>query len=122
MNKYLKIMPEYGCSPLWVSDNNRTFKNLDFRKVDSSLVNRIDVWNQLYQSALNQEYPPESGFVNTIEIYNFEKEGIRIWKDLLNIYFNIAKIAYWSIVFNRLFFNVNELNVELDNWFSRAKL
>ena len=64
MNKYLKIMPEYGCSPLWVSDNNRTFKNLDFRKVGSSLVNRIDVWNQLYQSTLNQEYPPESGFVN----------------------------------------------------------
>jgi len=122
MNKYLKIMPEYGCSPLWVSDNNRTFKNLDFRKVGSSLVNRIDVWNQLYQSTLNQEYPPESGFVNTIDIYNFEKEGIKIWKDLLNIYFNIAKIAYWSIVFSRLFFNVNELNVELDNWFSRVKL
>ena len=122
MNKYLKIMPEYGCSPLWVSDNNKTFKNLDFRKVGSSLVNRIDVWNQLYQSTLNQEYPPESGFVNTIDIYNFEKEGIKIWKDLLNIYFNIAKIAYWSIVFSRLFFNVNELNVELDNWFSRVKL
>ena len=122
MNKYLKIMPEYGCSPLWVSDNNRTFKNLDFRKVGSSLVNRIDVWNQLYQSTLNPEYPPESGFVNTIDIYNFEKEGIKIWKDLLNIYFNIAKIAYWSIVFSRLFFNVNELNVELDNWFSRVKL
>ena len=115
-------MPEYGCSLLWVSDNNRTFKNLDFRKVGSSLVNRIDVWNQLYQSTLNQEYPPESGFVNTIDIYNFEKEGIKIWKDLLNIYFNIAKIAYWSIVFSRLFFNVNELNVELDNWFSRVKL
>ncbi|KGF34367.1 hypothetical protein [Hoylesella buccalis] len=122
MNKYLKIMPEYGCSPLWVSDNNGTFKNLDIRKIGLSLVNRIDVWNQLYQSTLNQEYPPESGFVNTIEMYNFEKEGIRIWKDLLNIYFNIAKITYWSIVFNRLFFNVNELNVELENWFSRAKL
>ena len=122
MNKYLKIMPEYGCSPLWVSDNNGTFNNLYIRKIGLSLVNRIDVWNQLYQSTLNQEYPPESGFVNTIEMYNFEKEDIRIWKDLLNVYFNITKITYWSIVFNRLFFNVNELNVELDNWFSRVKL
>lgn len=115
-------MPEYGCSPLWVSDDNGTFKNLDIRKLDLSLVNKIEIWNQLYQSTLNQEYPPESGFVNTIEMYNFEKAGIRIWKDLLNRYFNIAKIAYWSIVFNRLFFNVNELYVELDNWFSKAKL
>lgn len=112
-------MPEYGCSPLWVSDDNGAFKNLDIRKVDSSLVDKIDIWNQLYQSTLNQDYPVESVFSSTKDMYYFEKAGIRIWRDLLNRYFNIAKIAYWSITFNRLYFKLNEFNVELDSWFNK---
>ncbi len=114
-------MLEYGCSPLWVSDD-KGGKNLDIRKVESSLVDKIDIWNQLYQSTLNQEYPPESGFVNTIEMYNFEKTGIRIWMEFSDRYryYNRIKISYWSIALNRLFLNVNEFNVELDNWFNKV--
>ena len=44
--KKIKIMPEYGCSPLWLYDSNNIVKNIEISELSISerLKNDIHLW------------------------------------------------------------------------------
>ena len=50
--KKIKIMPEYGCSPLWLYDSNNIVKNIEISELSISerLKNDIQLWAGRYES------------------------------------------------------------------------
>lgn len=61
--RVIKVMSDYGCSPLWHSDEDEVV-NIDPESlpISSLLVSQLNEWAAEYDATLNQEYPPESCF------------------------------------------------------------
>lgn len=59
----IKVMPDYGCFPLWHSGENEV-GNIDPESlpISSLLVSQLNEWAAEYDATLNQECPPESCF------------------------------------------------------------
>lgn len=77
--KSIFLMPEYGCNPLWI-DENGVRKNVetDSFALSSESKERIKSWDSQFQSTLDQEYPPDSGFDNKAEEVAFNNLGEQI--------------------------------------------
>jgi hypothetical protein len=59
----IKVMPEYGCFPLWHNDENEVGNiDPDSLPISSLLVSQLNEWAADFEATLNQEYPPDSGF------------------------------------------------------------
>lgn len=105
----LKIMPEYECSSLWISNDGHFFLHLEIfdAPFDNQLKHFIKDWAQRFDATLNQEYPPDSGFSDMLEQDAFEEDGIKIWLEILNNYTHIYNnVHYWSYAKKRLFLDV----------------
>lgn len=75
----LKISPEYGASPIWYkATEDDFFDNLELTtanfKNSLELLERIQSWDNKFQSTFNKEYPPESGFLRDKERNEYLKE------------------------------------------------
>lgn len=106
MEIYLKIMPEYGCDPLWESNDGIVYEYLDIHDsyFDNKLKQSILEWSSIYQSTLNQDYPPDSAFITIEDELIFELEGLRIWDAIVQNYSDkYFKIIYYSITFGENF-------------------
>lgn len=59
----IKVMPEYGCFPLWHNDQIEV-GNIDPESlpITSLLASQLNDWSAEFESTLNQENPTESGF------------------------------------------------------------
>ncbi len=82
MTKYLKLMPDYYCWPLWWAGGeigNVDPKTLPLRK--ETLI-RLDQWADLYDSQLNMADPLSSNFFSESELAAFEREGVELWLQL----------------------------------------
>lgn len=104
----LKIMPEFGCYPLWKKDDTEgIFENipLDTLMISENLRNLIQEWDNRFQGTYNDDYPPDSGFISKEEANQFEKEGIEIWNRLRNELSKSYEVSYYSISKNELFEN-----------------
>jgi hypothetical protein len=86
--KYLKLSPEYECSPLWVSVDGDFYENLniDASPFNEFLRSKISDWAINFEGTLNQDYPPESGFTTFEDEEKFEQDGVEIWKHILSHY------------------------------------
>lgn len=112
----LKLMPEYGCSPLWISKDNDFYENIDIENnsffISNDLKNRIKGWAEKYEETLNQNYPPDSNFKNKIEEIVFTKEGLGIWEDLISQLKHSYKVCYYCIVQNKQFNSRTEYPID----------
>ncbi|HEV8269992.1 MAG TPA: hypothetical protein VGQ04_01735 [Chitinophagaceae bacterium] len=114
--KYLKLDPEYQCSPLWVSLDGEIYKNfeIDASPFDELLKNKIFNWAKNFEDTLNQDYPPDSGFKSVEEEEQFEQSGIDIWKDIVKSYSNLFnKVLFKSYRLQKLYSNLIEYQKDL---------
>jgi hypothetical protein len=114
--KYLKLSPEYQCSPLWVSLDGNFYENLsiDTSPFDEALKRRISDWAKSFEDTLNQDYPPDSGFSTRKREEDFEQAGFNIWNDIKQHYTNLYDIIYFnSYTLRRLYSNVPEYQKDL---------
>lgn len=116
MKKHLKIFPEYDCSPLWVSNNGSIYENyiIDKSIFNEALKTSLFEWNWSFQKTLNQNYPPDSGFLTVKEKLNFEKNGLIIWDSIVHSYSYIYnEVSYYSIALNELFYSREQYSKEM---------
>jgi hypothetical protein len=85
MNIVIKIMPEYECYPIWISENGGIFENINPRelKISEILKNQIENWDSKFEKTYNKKNPINSGFNNKSQEIAFEKEGVIIQENLV---------------------------------------
>jgi hypothetical protein len=74
----IKVMADYHCWPLWVSnEHNELFATHDPATLGltASLVRRLVAWQQWYESMINIADPRDSRLVTPAEDIAFQKEG-----------------------------------------------
>ncbi len=84
MDKLIKLMPDYGCFPLWEYAAGDLIDNADPERLPltGDLKAALGRWASAYDATLNQEYPPDSSFPSPADEDAFEAEGLRLWKEL----------------------------------------
>jgi hypothetical protein len=97
----LKLMPDYECFALWDIDN---VENVDpaVLPISDILKKRISKWEEAYDSTLNQEDPPASGFQSPEDERSFDTEGRLIWEELKKELGESYDIRYFSVIENTL--------------------
>jgi hypothetical protein len=103
-SKMLKIMPEYQCFPLWLKGDG-IFENIspDDLPISNALKIRLTNWQNKFDSTLNHDYPPESGFKSLVEEDLFEEEGRKIWTQILEELHSEYDIQYFSVKDNKIY-------------------
>ena len=83
MKRHIQIMAEYGCHPIWdvTEPVPRNLSALELG-MTKELDERFAAWAETFEATLNQEYPPDSGFASQAELEAFEREGLRLKRDL----------------------------------------
>lgn len=77
----LKLSLEYMCSSVWLVYSDGGLDDIGPEKLPISKDLKHDIlkWNRIYQSTLDQNYPPDSGFsseaANNLLWSAFQKEG-----------------------------------------------
>lgn len=106
----IKIRAEYECFPLWIKNDHGVYENISTETLNlsESLSERIKMWSKKFDSTLNTEYPPNSGFRDLNDAKKFEKEGLEIWRELVSNLGENYKISYFSFLFNKLFDDLND--------------
>lgn len=115
--KIVKLMPDYGCFPLWYYDDSNSFiDNLpldsDIINISDSLIERLNKWSIDYDHTLNQDYPPDSGFNTEKDLKNFLIEGLSLW-DALITELPGFKIIYFSVENYELYEDINDYESKL---------
>lgn len=121
---YLKLSPEYECSPLWISSDGEVYENLQISNTpfDEVLKKKLVEWAETFDATLNQDYPPDSGFANSEDELTFEKNGVIIWGIILKNYYGLyQQVLFKSILLNRLYSNIDEYYSELNSKISITK-
>ena len=62
--KKIRLLLDYMCSPIWIRCDDDSVDTIEPSEmpISYSLVHDIEKWNRIYQSTLDQDYPPYSGF------------------------------------------------------------
>ncbi len=112
----IKISLEYGCFPLWISEKDEIYSNVNHYDLNftEDLKKNIDKWNIKFQQTLNQEYPPDSSFSSLADLIEFEKEGVLVWRDIMKQMLNV-NVSYFSLLKDKYYCNLDELTSEIDN-------
>ena len=115
--KIVKLMPDYGCYPLWYYDDTNCFiDNLpldsDILNISDSLIERLYKWSIDYDNTLNQDYPPDSGFNTEKDLKYFLIEGLSLWNELISELPDF-KIIYFSVENYELYEDINNYESKL---------
>ena len=74
--KMIKLMPDYGCFPLWEASPEATGNiNPDTLPLSASLRSALADWAEQYDATLNADDPLQSGFSSAAEEAAFEQTG-----------------------------------------------
>ncbi|MCA0209409.1 MAG: hypothetical protein LCH74_10150 [Proteobacteria bacterium] len=75
----IKIMADYGCSPLWWDQPDKV-GNIHPEELKLSLELSADlrVWSAAYDATLNHDSPTESGFATAADELSFHESGKRL--------------------------------------------
>ena len=76
--KYIKIASEYGCEPIWISEDGRLYYYDDDRFVlsDPEISEPLLKWDSIFQNTFDSSYPPDSRFENAQQLHDYELKGI----------------------------------------------
>ena len=77
----LKLMADYQCFPLWEPSE---FENVDPNElpISQELKRDLYTWMDKYDSILDWEYPPDSGFKSEQEEQQFKQDGKNLQRRL----------------------------------------
>ena len=102
--KFLKLMPDYDCWPLWAIENWGP-GNVDSATLPLSeqMIARLYAWAEAFTQTLNQDCPPEAGFPNREAEERFEREGLKLWLELRAQLQTDYCIKYHSSEYHKLF-------------------
>lgn len=90
-------MADYECYPLWWVDSEGV-GNIDPAKLPLSqdTLDKLSSWASVYDTTLNQDYPPDSGFAGEEDAQAFEQEGISLWQQLQQELAPDYEVLYFS--------------------------
>lgn len=74
--RIIKLMPDYGCFPLWEASPDAV-GNIDPNTlpISAGLVSELEKWAAQYDATLNSEDPLESGFASIEHERDFADVG-----------------------------------------------
>ncbi|NET61258.1 MAG: hypothetical protein F6K47_35560 [Symploca sp. SIO2E6] len=96
----IKLMPDYGCYPLWWAEGN-LIGNIDPATLPLSkeTVKRLLDWATTCSQTLNWEDPASgSGFASQEAEEEFEPEGMSLWNQLQEELAEDYEVLYFSDV------------------------
>ena len=101
----IKVMPDYGCHPLWANDLDEV-GDIDPADLPISalLISELNKWASDFDLTLNDNYPPDSGFSNQECKAKFVVKGFELastlkdeLKSVIVVYYDIDKMCNVSI-------------------------
>jgi hypothetical protein len=97
--KSIKVMADYGCSPLWLTSPHGS-ENLpiDRLSISSTLASDLEEWALEYDSTLDQDDPVSSGF-STVEVegaHEFATHGEQLARRLAAELGNEYTVSYFD--------------------------
>lgn len=101
MLKAIKLMSDYGCSPLWAAGDAVGNLELDSLPLSSRLRTALRVWADSYDRTLDRDDPRKSGFRSTSDAAAFDAEGRRLLAELRRELPG-TRISYFSVRDHRL--------------------
>jgi hypothetical protein len=98
MTKRIKLMPDYGCSPLWEYADGDLVANPqpDELPLSDGLRAALRRWAEAYDATLKPEDPRASGFAAPAAEAAFEANGQRLWKQLREELGHDSEVFYFS--------------------------
>ena len=94
----IKVMPDYGCEPLWVVDEGNMPPS-SF-PISDELAEKLWAWMDDYDRTLNEAYPPELGFATKEAEQAFVKNGQSLASRLQDELGSEYKVVYFNIMSN----------------------
>ncbi len=98
-------MAEYGGTVLWSLDDDNVGPieqgSMGSLGLPPELQKDLQRWAEKYDATLNEDYPPDSGFVGSEE-EDFENEGKRLWHGLEKALGSDWEVFYFSSKEGRL--------------------
>lgn len=121
MKKVLKLMPDYDCYPLWISDRDG-LENVDpdAFEIPNELKISLHSWSDIYDKTLNLEDPLSSGFPNRESKEIFDLQGKKLWHKLKKYLGDKYLVVYYSVKDTHLY--EEETNYVTDNYEPDMKL
>jgi hypothetical protein len=82
--RIIKLTLEFCCWPVWEIFTNDLSENIDpsTLPISKKLQRRLINWSHAYDAALDQNYPPDSGFNTQEEVDAFNAEGVYLENQL----------------------------------------
>jgi hypothetical protein len=103
MRQSIKLMADYGSSPLWGLDPENV-GNIAPSSLPLSEDLRSDLraWAEHFDRTLNQDYPPEGGFSSDAEELAFDEDGRKLWRRLQKELGDSYTVKYYSVAERRV--------------------
>lgn len=98
MKQVIKLMPDYGCYPLWWAAGSGKAGDIDPTTLPlrAETIQQLEEWANIYDRLLNESDPASSGFKSDANRDAFETEGIRLWQQLRDELSANYKVYYFS--------------------------
>ncbi|MDF0551569.1 hypothetical protein [Kamptonema sp. UHCC 0994] len=108
----IKLMVDYGCYPLWWETPDKAGDiDPETLSLKPETIKRLEKWAAVFDSILNQDYPPDSDFASPEEAEAFEEEGISLWHQLRQELAPDYEVHYMSEKLGKLLTDPRELEI-----------
>jgi hypothetical protein len=109
MKRKLKLMPDYQCFPLWREDPTQP-DNIDpsTLPLSAETLSALERWAQAFDARLDLDDPAQGRDIPPAEIDAFEREGVRLWRQLRKELASEYEVSYKSMKFGRSFTNPDQ--------------
>jgi hypothetical protein len=74
----VRLMPSYGCSPLWNADTGEPVSPSWLADIEYELAERIELWDDSWQATFKTDDPASSGFTDAAAQAAYVAEGREI--------------------------------------------
>jgi hypothetical protein len=110
----IKLMPDYGCYPLWWDEPNLVGNiNPSELPLSDSTIESLHQWTLLFDTHLDWDNPGNSPELSVHELKEFESEGLRLWLLLIDELSSNYEVSYKSHYLHQVFTDPNELKDRL---------
>lgn len=109
MKRKLKLMPDYQCHPLWSASGPPD--NIDPSTLPLSVETRsaLDEWARAFDARMDLDDPTQERELTPAEVDAFEREGVHLWKALLQELPSDYEVSYKSMKLGKVFTDPKQL-------------
>ncbi len=111
MTQHIKLMADYGTSPLWRTDPSDP-DNIEPAALPLSDETRARLaqWAAAYDATLDLDDPATAGFPSVGAEESWEREGIELWKQVRSELGPAYDVSYYSWTAHELLTNPDDLS------------